>query len=158
MLFCLRCNGDVTLQDEEVTFQLRISDEEWQTTKALFVDRGFINSDNEVLNWDKRQFISDSSAERVSKHREKKKQECNVTVTPPEQNRTYTEQSRTKKPKAATNLNYDDYPEFLEFWSVYPIKEGKMDALKSWIASNPPIEKVLSSVRWQLGSKKWKDG
>jgi len=158
MLFCLRCNGDVTLQDEEVTFQLRISDEEWQQTKALFVDRGFINSDNEVLNWDKRQFISDSSAERVSKHREKKKQECNVTVTPPEQNRTDTEHSRTKKSKAATILNYDDYPEFLEFWSVYPIKEGKMDALKSWIASNPPIEKVLNSVRWQLGSKKWKDG
>lgn len=98
MLFCLRCNGNVTLQDEEVTFQLRISHEEWAKSKANFVAKGFINDLNEVLNWDKRQYISDSSAERVKKHREKVKnevkQECNVTVTPPEQNRTEQKQNR----------------------------------------------------------------
>lgn len=84
MLFCIRCNGDVTLQDEEVAFQLRISNEEWVITKALFLSKGFINETNEVLNWDKRQYVSDSSAERVARHRNKKKQECNVTVTPPD--------------------------------------------------------------------------
>jgi hypothetical protein len=99
MLFCFRCNGDVTLQDEEVTFQLRISNEEWSRTKALFIQKGFIDSDNNILNWDKRQFISDSSAARVARHRDKKKQECNVTVTPPEQNRT--EQNRTDIQPAA---------------------------------------------------------
>lgn len=98
MLFCFRCNGDVTLHDEEVTFQLRISPEEWQRTKAIFIAKGFIDSGNNILNWDKRQYRSDSSAERVRRHREAKKQEdvttCNVTVTPPEQiqNRTDTEQ------------------------------------------------------------------
>ena len=93
MLFCLRCNGNVTLQDEEVTFQLRISNIEWQITKATFIAKGFIDSDNEVLNWDKRQYASDSSAARVQRFRDKKKQECNVTVTP--QNRT--EQNRTEQ-------------------------------------------------------------
>lgn len=97
MLFCLRCSGNVTLQDSEVTFQLRISEQEWTETKAIFIDKGFINEANEVLNWDKRQYISDSSTERVAKHREKKKQESNVTVTPPEQNKTETEHK--KKPK-----------------------------------------------------------
>ncbi len=96
MLFCFRCNGHVTLQDEEVTFQLRISPEEWQSTKAIFLARGFIDSDNNILNWDKRQYKSDSSVERVRRHRETKKQddvtECNVTVTPQIQNRTDTEQ------------------------------------------------------------------
>jgi len=87
MIFCLRCNGHVTLQDEEVTFLLRISNDEWQVTKALFIAKGFIDDNNEVLNWDKRQYISDSSAERVARHRAKHKEAVttsNVTVTPPD--------------------------------------------------------------------------
>ena len=96
MLFCFRCSGNVTLQDEEVTFQLRCSNDEWLKTKATFIAKGFINEHNEVLNWDKRQYISDSSSERVARHREKKKSDvtlCNVTVTPPEQNRTEQKQN-----------------------------------------------------------------
>lgn len=163
MLFCLRCNGDVTLQDEQVTFQLRISDDEWAKSKETFIAKGFINVDNEVLNWDKRQYISDSSSERVAKYRAKKSNNvttCNVTVTPSEQNRTDTEQIQNiaKKVKTKPAINYDDYPDFLEFWSSYPIKEGKVDALKSWIATSPPIDKVLQSIQWQRVSKKWKEG
>jgi hypothetical protein len=170
MLFCLRCNGDVTLQDEEVTFQLRISDDEWSKSKATFIARGFINEDNEVLNWNKRQYVSDSSAERVAKYRAKKISDVtlsNVTVTPPEQNRTEQIQNRTdteqmhkrvKKSKTKLVSNYDDYPEFSEFWSNYPIKEGKLDAFKSWIALSPSIDKVLHAIQWQRTSKKWRDG
>lgn len=94
MLFCLRCNGSVTLQDKEVTFMLRISNDEWQVTKDIFIENGFIDSNNEILNWDKRQFVSDSSAARVAKHRAAKKEQVkksNVTVTTPEQNRTDTD-------------------------------------------------------------------
>ena len=43
MLLCIRCNGDVTLQDEEVAFQLRISNEEWLETKAVFVSKELID-------------------------------------------------------------------------------------------------------------------
>jgi len=89
MLLCIRCNGDVTLQDEEVAFQLRISNEEWAITKALFVSKSLITDDNKPTAWDKRQFASDSSAARVAKHRAKSKEVCNVTVTP--QNRTDTD-------------------------------------------------------------------
>ena len=92
MVLCLRCsNDDVTLQDEEVAFQLRISIEEWATTKALFLSKGLLDENNTPAAWDKRQFVSDSSAERVRKHREAKKKAsstaCNgrdVTETPPE--------------------------------------------------------------------------
>ena len=104
MLFCLRCNGYVTLQDKYVTFQLRVTDIEWQESKALFIDLGFIDSDNNILNWDKRQFVSDSSAERVAKHRDKVKRECNVTVTPPEQNRTDSEHKKPLEKPASQNL------------------------------------------------------
>jgi hypothetical protein len=89
MLFCLRCsNVTVTLQDKHVAFQLRISEQEWTETKQVFLDNNFIDEDNNLLNWDKRQFVSDSSAARVKRHRESKKntpkRECNVTVTPPD--------------------------------------------------------------------------
>ena len=89
MLLCLRCsNDDVTLHDDEVAFQLRISNDEWSRSKALFLQKGLINEDNTPTSWNKRQFVSDSSAERVRKHRDKKKkdakQACNVTATPPE--------------------------------------------------------------------------
>ena len=85
MLLCLKCcNVEVTLQDEEIAFQLRISNEEWLKTKQVFLTKNLIDSSSHPTAWDKRQFMSDSSAERVARHRKIKKQHCNVTVTPPE--------------------------------------------------------------------------
>lgn len=112
MLLCLRCSNTlVTLQDDEIAFALRISDEELALTKTLFVRKNFINDEWEIMQWDKRQFVSDSSAARVAKHRAAKKEvrptseneeekASNVTVTPKIQNRTDTEQN--KEEKAAT--------------------------------------------------------
>lgn len=85
MLLCLRCsNDDVTLHDDEIAFQLRISNDDWATTKATLIGKRLIHDDNTPTSWEKRQFVSDSSAERVARHRAKKKQACNVTVTPPD--------------------------------------------------------------------------
>lgn len=89
MVLCLRCsNDDVTLHDDEVAFQLRISSDEWERSKAVFLKKGLINEDNTPTAWDKRQFVSDSSAERVRRHRANKKktakQVCNVTEAAPE--------------------------------------------------------------------------
>lgn len=83
--------------------------------------------DGRVLQWGKRQFISDSSAPRVAKHREKKKKEKtlrNVTVTEcnaPE-SETYTE-SETDK-----NLLLD----FEKFYSDYPKHVGRGKALRAY--------------------------
>lgn len=87
MLLCLRCcNGDVTLQDAEVAFQLRISDDDWAKTKAILIDKNLIDEDSKPTSWERRQRLSDTSKIRVSRHRERKKAEaetqCNVTVTP----------------------------------------------------------------------------
>jgi hypothetical protein len=98
MLLCLRCsNGDVTLQDVEVAFQLRIDVTEWDKTKAIFVEKNLINKNNQPTAWEKRQFASDSSAERVAAYRARKKDECNVTVTPPEKEKE--KEKETKKEK-----------------------------------------------------------
>jgi len=106
MIFCLRCNGLVTLQDSEVTFLLRISNDEWVSTKAQFVEKGFINKSNEVLNWDKRQFSSDTSKNRVAAYRERKKNESNDAVTLPKQKSNAVEQiqNRTEQSNAPRAL------------------------------------------------------
>jgi hypothetical protein len=147
MIFCMRCNGDVTLQDIHVTFQLRISQQEWEHSKAIFIEAGFIDSDNNVLNWDKRQFVSDSSAPRVARHRALHKAvtvtKSNVTVTPPEQNRTDTEQIQNKeKPSAAFAL-----PDWInrEQWDL-------------WIKTRKGKKMIPDQMRAQVAKlQKWKD-
>ena len=85
MTLCLRCcNGDATLHDDVVTFQLRISKKEWIKTKAALIEVNLIDDLNRPVGWDKRQYVSDTSTERSRKYRKKKKQQCNVAVTPPE--------------------------------------------------------------------------
>ncbi len=120
MLLCLRCgNGDEMLhplQDDEIAFQMRIGESEWHETKSVFIAKGFIDECNNILNWNQRQFVSDSSAERVRRHRERKKQGKiadklgNVTVTPPEaeaDTETDTEKSSSSS-KQSTDLCEDD--------------------------------------------------
>lgn len=150
MLFCMRCNVSEALQDKHVTFHLRISVDEWVKTKANFVDAGFIDLDNKVLNWDKRQYVSDSSTTRVTKYRDKMKRynetKGNVTVTPPEQNRTEQKQS---KPLS----EYSD--EFEQFWNAYPKKTGKGGAYTSWKKQKPKLADVLTALSWQTIQPDW---
>jgi len=91
MLFCLKNsnalrNGSDNDGNEEVAFMLRINDTELNETKALFISKGFIDSDWNLLNWDKRQFISDldpTRAERQKRYREKHSNASrNAPVTP----------------------------------------------------------------------------
>ncbi len=99
-----------------------------------------------MLNWDKRQFVSDSSAERVAKHRERMKQSSNVTVTPPEQNRTDTEHNITEQ------IYMSDFD---TFWYEYPKKVGKEAARKAWFKNKPDIDLVLKALEWQKKSPQW---
>ncbi|OQW71700.1 MAG: hypothetical protein BVN33_14810 [Proteobacteria bacterium ST_bin13] len=142
MLLCLRCcNGDVTLQDAECAFQMRISDAEYAQTKALLIARGLIDEANQPLAWERRQYVSDTSNSRVSRYRERKRKDekkaCNVTVTPPETD-TDTELEAEKKkescvvlPLRATTRRDCSTEEldsrFEEFWEAFPKgrKKGK---------------------------------
>jgi hypothetical protein len=82
MLMCLRCSEVLeTLHETEIAFQLRLSTDELDETKKLFISKNFIDKHWNLLNWDKRQFVSDSSTMRVAKHRNKKKQVGNADET-----------------------------------------------------------------------------
>lgn len=170
MLFCLRCSNTlVTLQDDEIAFALRISNEELAETKVLFIRKGFINEAWEIGNWDKRQFVSDSSATRVARHRSRRKeeeiQECNVTVTP--QNRTDTEQIQNRTEKKKPVATPAALPEWVpaEAWEAFlamrkaikkpitpdaiPIALRKLESLKA--AGNDPLLVLEQSTMscWQ---------
>jgi len=82
MLMCLKCSETLeTLHETEIAFQLRLSEAELIETKQLFVSKNFIDEQWNLLNWDKRQFVSDSSTMRVRKYRDKKKQPSNDDET-----------------------------------------------------------------------------
>jgi hypothetical protein len=72
MLFCLRCK-DETFDETLQAFQWRITPEELAETKKLFLENRFIDEEWELLNWNRRQYISDSSTARVRQYRERKK-------------------------------------------------------------------------------------
>ena len=143
MVMCMRCcNGNETLHDEEVAFQLRVSIEEWTATKAVFIRKKFLDEGNNLLNWDKRQFSSDSSTERVRKHRALKKQGCNVTETPPDTD-TDTDikdlsasgdaepsEYITKKKRKLTGKRLTT---FEIFWERFGYKKGKAEAADAWL-------------------------
>lgn len=155
MLFCLRCcNGHVTLRNEEIAFQLRVTETEWLKTKEIFVAKGFIDEGNNLINWGKRQYISDSSTERVRKHREKDKKRnkvkryTNVTVTPPD--------TDTDTDKPPISPKGDEL--FSKFWESYPKKVGKGAAEKSWKKIKQPsstLKEILNALEWQTVSDFW---
>jgi hypothetical protein len=57
-----------------MAFHWRIGVGEVRETKAVFLQMGFIDEDWNLVNWNKRQYVSDSSTYRVRKHRQGKKQ------------------------------------------------------------------------------------
>lgn len=92
-LLCIASQNDgVVKKGDDTAFQLRMMPEEAEEAIQALVKRGLLEDRGEFYvphNWDKRQYKSDNSAERVAKHRtERVKRVCNVTeavtVTPPE--------------------------------------------------------------------------
>lgn len=74
MIFCLKCSDTLqTLSEEDIAFQLRISGEELDSTKTLFMKKGFITKTWELRNWERRQFVSDASAKRQKAYRDRQK-------------------------------------------------------------------------------------
>ena len=146
MLLCLRCgNDDVTFQDADLAFQLRVSLDDWLTTKALFITKCLINSDNKVLAWNKRQYVSDLSTSRVKKHRDKLKQVGNVSVTPPDTD------TDTDTEKKGGNKTARFAPPSIEEVTQYFVERG---------CTNPhePIKFVnfYESKGWVVGKTKMK--
>lgn len=144
MFFCMQsCDVTVTLSDEDIAFQLRISDIELSETKLLFLKKGFIDEFWNVKNWDKRQFASDSSAERTALYRARKKAEKEaaellnpVTVTSRERRSdvldTDTDTDKKQKKGKPTVPASAETAEVFEYWKqVMNHPAAQLDAKRS---------------------------
>jgi hypothetical protein len=142
------CNDDVTLQDRYSNVAVTVSDladvaaipvSDVESGMDTFIKQQMIHIENGVYvvtNWSKRQFQSDSSADRVRKFRQSKcngdvtlqDRYSNADVTPPD---TDTETELKINVRVRSNEYTED---FLEFWNEYPRKVDKGAAFKQWKA------------------------
>lgn len=168
MLLCMRCsNGDVTLHDEEIAFQLRISDEQWCATKHVLAQKMLINAQNKPCAWDRRQFASDSSAERVSEHRARLKCASNNGVTlqlrpveaetemeAEEESKAFAHKKPCAKPLAQTDAQFE------KFWSAYPKRKNRGRAEKAWAKIKPDaglVASILEAVEVAKAGDDWRE-
>jgi hypothetical protein len=163
MLFCLRCNDNVTLHDEEVTFLLRISNDEWQKSKVTFLERGFIDKHNQILNWDKRQFKSDTSKNRVSAYRERNKNKSNGNVTLHSNKSNAVDTDTDTEHKNLKTIVRSATARFQEFWEVWPKSPRKVDKLKcekKWKDKKLDLiaDQIIQHVVEIKKTKQWLDG
>jgi hypothetical protein len=146
-ILCLRCEETLeTLQERQIAFRLRVTETELAETKAIFIENGFIDERWSIENWNRRQFISDSSTDRVRRFRavraatsiDLKQNETlhgtdgNVTVTSPEQNRTDTDSKQKQKKPAASGFVLPDWVDS-EAWKNYDEMRRKMQSKWPWL-------------------------
>ena len=168
MLMCLRCSEVLeTLHETEIAFQLRLSTGELEETKQLFISKNFIDKHWNLLNWDKRQFVSDSSTMRVAKHRSKKKQVSNADETlqkrPSNAIDTDTEQIQKRTTSVAPPIGVSDsvWQEFksLRKAKKAPITQRAIDKISEEAnLAGWTLEKALEEciVRgWQAFKAEW---
>jgi len=100
LLWCLRNeSGDLSkLTHDEIAYGLGITTSEWLRTQAIFLEKKFIDEDNNPRTWMQRQYISDSSTERVRRHRAAKKKGASSA---PGENASKQEETTPAPPKKA---------------------------------------------------------
>ena len=123
-ILCLKGQGllddesDPQLRMRKIAVKMGVQLRELDEISRRLSEVGLVDKDTlQPIQWDRRQFKSDSSAERVKQHRERQKNQederlkqwCNVTVTPPEtETDTDTDIKRAKKTNRFTPPTSDE--------------------------------------------------
>jgi hypothetical protein len=142
-LFCLRSSGlTEKLSCDELKYGIGCNDDEtFHETKLAFQAKGFIDENWAVLNWNKRQFVSDSSTDRVNKFRAKQalKQDETFQKRDETQNETHqnrTEQNRTEQKHSRAKAARGKKTEAAKSRHA----EFKAAILRYWESKNPGVE------------------
>ena len=165
-LFTLRCDGPTEkLSTGELMYGLACDETLLETLRVSFVSKGFIESDWSVRNWNKRQYVSDSSTERVRKFRAARTRKHGETLRngKGETHQSRTEQSRTEQIQKKlvgtvplnTGADFPLYREDLDGWqSTFPGIDVRQHIrqFKQWCIDNPTRRKTKSGVRRAINS------
>lgn len=151
-ILCLASRKQGYIMSSNVAFSLRIDANDAKNDVAELERLTLLDRvDDEHLiphNWLERQFVSDTSTERVKRFRNASmKRFKHVSRNAPEQNRT------EQNPVVPCG-------DFERFWEAYPKKVGKLAAQKAWDrAKRPDIAQILVAVRTAKASPQWtRDG
>lgn len=140
-----RNDGQITADIAALAFMTRQTPAKTQAAVTALCDAGLLDRDGDDFTphgWRKRQYDSDSSAERMRRHRDRKR-DADVTSHPPSppvtgdaveqiQSRADTEQSREReRASRARPINGWD-SEFSEFWAVYPRHDDRKRAYAAY--------------------------
>ena len=123
-------NGELPSLDD-MALMIRMKPEKLAEAIESLADAGLIDTEGMISsphNWSARQYKSDSSAERMKRHRDKKR---DVTVTVQRQN-TETDNRTEQKERSRADAPSDDWPKDCgdQFWQAYPRKTEKLAAMK----------------------------
>jgi hypothetical protein len=105
-IMCLKAQGVLDNADKHldrrVAAKLGVTQREADEIRNRLMDIELIGQDWQPVNWDKRQYVSDNSTERVRKYRRKRQREtqCNVSGTPPETEADSDAETETESPDA----------------------------------------------------------
>jgi hypothetical protein len=176
----LSCNLPATAEDiaDEAAVDLETVLQALEIFKKL--EWNMIHEEEGILvltNWEKRNsFKSDSSTERVRRHRIKNEtlqKRCEgVTVTPPDTDTELYKETDNNPPIIPPNGGAGKPRKpfksllqerlFDQFWSVYPKQKSKGQAERTWVKLNPSEQLValmLPAIKRAKTSKEWtKDG
>lgn len=153
MFLCLHCGGqfeNLTLDD--LSFVLRVNADEVSRTIELFKTKGLLDADGKIRNWNKRQYKSDVSTERVRKHRRVKgetfqKRRVNGDETPSD-----TDTDTEKK------IGQSDFD---RFWLTYPKKVKRKTTAEIWNRKrlDSKTGELIADVQRRLESdRRWREG
>ncbi len=160
-ILCLKADGlldeeESSLKQRKIAVKLGVQLRELDEIKRRLSEVGLVDDDMQPIAWDDLQYKSDTSTDRVRKYREKTKPkhsetECNVSgnvsVTAQE---TDTETDITSSLRSDVSVKPDFDAEFeKQFWTVYPRRAGKGQALKAFKAARKRVdlETILVGVR-----------
>jgi hypothetical protein len=154
MFLCLHCAGEFErLDDDELAFALRIGADELVRTKDVFTRKGFLDVDGKIRNWNKRQFKSDSSTERVREHRERQRNGNETLPERPQKQIQITDTDSEKIRATAAAPPRVDPPEFGELKKIFPKRAGDqpwpaaLQACNARLRENHTWDEILAGVR-----------
>jgi hypothetical protein len=154
MFLCLHCAGEFErLDDDELAFALRISADDLVRTKEVFTRKGFLDADGKIRNWDKRQFKSDNSTERVREHRERKRNEIETFQERPQKQIQITDTDSEKIQATAAVPPRVEPCEFGELKKIFPKRAGDqpwpaaLQACNARLRENHTWDEILAGAR-----------
>lgn len=166
MFLCLQCNGEYErLTDDELAFSLRIDTAELVKTRKVFEAKGFIDDSGKIVNWNKRQFKSDSSTERVRKHRKNRSNgdetlqkrpqiQTQITDTDSESKNISAAAPPTRK-SVSRGAKPADPEWWLEFKLAYPDRAGDQGWQKARKAANARMAEGHTPTEFVEGAKRY---